>query len=505
MGTDNTVKSLTDLLENSFWAEWSDDEGIGSDVSLDHSDLSSSDGASNVQESPDNDKKFTKTPRRNISVKKIVKILRRSVGSNDSQLSEVGATVSEFQHQKVFGVDLTEHLEQTSTVVPKILEFCCEVIEQNGVTDGVYRLSGQSSHIVTLKREFEGGKVPDKAHKNDVHAVASLIKLYFRSLPEPLLTFELYSKFLQAAQLSLRYQLSSLRRLVYMLPKPHLNTLTPLMKHLQKLTQFHKLTGMTSRNLAIVWAPNLLRPSSQDCLRDCGVQALVIEALIVYYKEIFETDSDYMDEPPREFTKEVSIDQAVARAESFKPKVERRMMRSISCISNVRDLERRPVFQGRGVQLRRDRSLTYDAARNQASYAEKQRAQTDNSNCSNNTKELDSAEVVSESINLSINQNRTNFDDDSESIEHKNQRIRSSRSRLKERLNWFSSRSRQRLSSFGSSDNLRHMRDGLMRSRDKLSCALSPVRGRMGSYQLSEVGSEGLDEGNVSVRVGKWQ
>ena len=44
-----------------------------------------------------------------------------------------------------------------------------------------------------------------------------------------------------------------------------------------------------------------------------------------------------------------------------------------------------------------------------------------------------------------------------------------------------------------------------MRSRDKLSCALSPVRGRMGSYQLSEVGSEGLDEGNVSVRVGKWQ
>ena len=141
------------------------------------------------------------------------------------------------------------------------------------------------------------------------------------------------------------------------------------MKHLQKLSQFHKVTGMTSRNLAIVWAPNLLRPSSQDCLRDCGVQALVIEALIVYYEDIFETDSDYTHEPRREFTKEVSIDQAVARAESFKPKVERRMMRSISCISNVRDLERRPVFQGRGVHLRRDRSLTFDAARNQVKYS----------------------------------------------------------------------------------------------------------------------------------------
>ena len=179
MGTDNSVKSLTDLLESSFWTEWSDDEGIGSDVSLDHSDQSSSDGASNAQESPDNDKKFVKTPRRNISVKKIVKILRRSVGTNETHLSDIGPTVSEFQHQKVFGVDLTEHLEQTSTVVPKILEFCCEVIEQNGVTDGVYRLSGQSSHIVTLKREFEGGKVPDKDHKNDVHAVASLLKVMY--------------------------------------------------------------------------------------------------------------------------------------------------------------------------------------------------------------------------------------------------------------------------------------------------------------------------------------
>ena len=51
MGTDNSVKSLTDLLESSFWTEWSDDEGIGSDVSLDHSDQSSSDGASNDSES----------------------------------------------------------------------------------------------------------------------------------------------------------------------------------------------------------------------------------------------------------------------------------------------------------------------------------------------------------------------------------------------------------------------------------------------------------------------
>ena len=195
-----------------------------------------------------------------------------------------------------------------------------------------------------------------------------MFQLYFRSLPEPLLTFNLYQDFIQAAKFSLRYQVSSLRKLCSRLPKTHQNTLVHLIKHLQKLSTYHEVTGMTSRNLAIVWAPNLLRPTpnTEDCLRDCGLQALVIEAMIVYYEEIFEAESDYSVCVTRKnFTKEVSIDQAVARAESFKPPpvTERRMTRSISCVSNMKmtglesDRSRPSLFQSRGVHLKRDRSL----------------------------------------------------------------------------------------------------------------------------------------------------
>ena len=150
------------------------------------------------------------------------------------------------------------------------------------------------------------------------------------------------------------------------LPTTHQNTLSHLMKHLQKLATYHEVTGMTSRNLAIVWAPNLLRPNSEDCLRDCGLQALVVEALIVYWDEIFTPEgADFVCVTRRNFTKEVSIDQAVERAESIKPRpAERRMVRSISCVSNIRlpstERSRPGLFQGRGVMLRRDRSLTCD-------------------------------------------------------------------------------------------------------------------------------------------------
>ena len=123
-----------------------------------------------------------------------------------------------------------------------------------------------------------------------------------------------------------------MRQLVLGLPQAHLRTLAHLMRHLHRVSLAHRRTGMTSRNLAIVWAPNLLRApdsASQDCLRDIGVQALVIETLILHYKAIFDPSSDTglyaageekeeieeVGVEGREFTQEVSIDQAVARAE----------------------------------------------------------------------------------------------------------------------------------------------------------------------------------------------
>lgn len=52
------------------------------------------------------------------------------------------------------------------------------------------------------------------------------------------------------------------------------------MTHLNKIAQHSERTGMTDRNLAIVWAPNLLRSPSLEAggvaaLRGVGVQAVV--------------------------------------------------------------------------------------------------------------------------------------------------------------------------------------------------------------------------------------
>ena len=66
------------------------------------------------------------------------------------------------------------------------------------------------------------------------------------------------------------------------------------MCHLHQLSLSSHVTGMTCRNLALVWAPNLLRSQhetmlgvSEESLRDIGVQAKVVEFMISHYETLF--------------------------------------------------------------------------------------------------------------------------------------------------------------------------------------------------------------------------
>ena len=65
-----------------------------------------------------------------------------------------------------------------------------------------------------------------------------------------------------------------------------------LTRHLHRVSLSHHSTGMTAKNVAIVWAPNLLRCKSLEvggvaALQGVGVQAVVTEYLIKYCELIF--------------------------------------------------------------------------------------------------------------------------------------------------------------------------------------------------------------------------
>lgn len=72
---------------------------------------------------------------------------------------------------------------------------------------GIFRLPGQASQIQALRDLYDSGSQQDFRESEDVHTVASLLKLYLRELPEPVIPYVYYESYRQALQGWLNIQL----------------------------------------------------------------------------------------------------------------------------------------------------------------------------------------------------------------------------------------------------------------------------------------------------------
>ncbi|XP_042688632.1 rho GTPase-activating protein 32-like, partial [Centrocercus urophasianus] len=221
---------------------------------------------------------------------KLLTFLRSVVKARPKQRKE-----REVEKERVFGRDLGEHLLHSGRDVPQVLQSCAEFIEQHGVVQGIYRLSGVASNVQRLRQEFESEQVPELTVR-DVHSASSLCKMYFRELPTPLLTDQLYDKFSDAVGATTEEErLVRMRDVIQQLPAPHYRTLAYLMRHLACLAANSSVTNMHAKNLAIVWAPNLLRSQQSESACASGraacmelqTQSAVVEFIIDHTDVLF--------------------------------------------------------------------------------------------------------------------------------------------------------------------------------------------------------------------------
>lgn len=182
-----------------------------------------------------------------------------------------------------------------SNNVPWIVELCVETVEALGInTVGVYRLSGNSVTVKALTASVNGGlhnmDSSDQRWK-DVKAVSTLLKSFFRQLPDPLMTSHMYDAFVKAIQLDVESErLSAVKQLVDSLPEPHFSTLHYLLRHLSRVASHSALNKMDVSNLSIVFGPTLMRPpvhSTSTMVADMALQCRVVETLIDHVDYFF--------------------------------------------------------------------------------------------------------------------------------------------------------------------------------------------------------------------------
>nr|XP_020498587.1 rho GTPase-activating protein 22-like isoform X1 [Labrus bergylta] len=208
----------------------------------------------------------------------------------------------------VFG----QHLEETmlyeaqcgpQRLVPVLVEQCVCFIREHGLEEeGLFRASGQTNHVRELQDAIDRGEKPVFDGTTDVHTVASLLKLYIRKLPEPIIPFSKYTQFLSCAQLLTKDKamgISELGKQVKSLPQVNYNLLKYICRFLDEVQSHSNENKMSVQNLATVFGPNILRPRVEDPVTmmegSSQVQhlmtVLISEHLQLYQREEAETET----------------------------------------------------------------------------------------------------------------------------------------------------------------------------------------------------------------------
>ncbi|XP_026217285.1 rho GTPase-activating protein 21 isoform X3 [Anabas testudineus] len=201
-----------------------------------------------------------------------------------------------------FGVRLDDcPPAQTNKFVPLIVEVCCNLVEERGLEyTGIYRVPGNNAAISNMQEELNNKGMNDIDVQDDkwrdLNVISSLLKSFFRKLPEPLFTNEKYTDFIEANRIEDPVErLKVLKRLLHELPDHHYETLKFLSAHLKTVAESSEKNKMEPRNLAIVFGPTLVRTTEDNMthmVTHMPDQYKIVETLIQNYDWFFTEDGN---------------------------------------------------------------------------------------------------------------------------------------------------------------------------------------------------------------------
>ncbi|KAF2089572.1 RhoGAP-domain-containing protein [Saccharata proteae CBS 121410] len=196
----------------------------------------------------------------------------------------------------LFGSDLQDRCDYEKSTIPSIVRRCIQEVELRGMdVEGIYRKSGGSNQVNGVRAGFERDPEYDISDPDlDIHSVTSALKQYFRRLPNPLITFEVYDDLLGAGQLpDLDKKIAYMAAAVNNLPSHHRDCLEFLIFHLARVMLRESENLMTPLNLAVVFAPTVMRPQAIEReITDMQAQRMAMQSLLEHNVAIFTSDQN---------------------------------------------------------------------------------------------------------------------------------------------------------------------------------------------------------------------
>jgi hypothetical protein len=201
----------------------------------------------------------------------------------------------------LFNSSIQRRADYEGNAVPMIVTRCLTEVEKRGLDfEGIYRISGGNSAIVSIENAFASlSNDPDDKQlsrldetlSGDIHAVTSALKRYLRKLPEPIIPYVLYDEFIRVSSNtnnSKETRVSELINVINKLPTANKLTLKVIIKHLQVVNSMRDSNKMGYKNLSVVFAPTLARDETGEReMSDMGFRNDTTELLLNESTQIF--------------------------------------------------------------------------------------------------------------------------------------------------------------------------------------------------------------------------
>ncbi|KAF9523586.1 hypothetical protein CPB83DRAFT_862570 [Crepidotus variabilis] len=198
----------------------------------------------------------------------------------------------------IFGFSLVDYAvakQLPEGAIPKIVKLCVAEIDKRGLeSEGIYRISGRHAVVQAMQHGIEKDEAKFTfSPKDDMPAVASLLKLYLRELPEPVFRFALQDRIQHTEDRDehICNNFALLRSKIRRLPPVHQATLKALIEHLARVAEKSEKNKMDAKNLAIVFGSVIFGEDEMpkdgnlltvQTIKDTLMEDLIVHAHILY-------------------------------------------------------------------------------------------------------------------------------------------------------------------------------------------------------------------------------
>ncbi|XP_029574464.1 rho GTPase-activating protein 4 [Salmo trutta] len=191
---------------------------------------------------------------------------------------------------KLFTGDMLSFIQASGQEIPVVVESCIRFINLNGLHhEGIFRVPGSQGKVNSLRDAFERGEDPVADSRCDLDSVAGVLKLYFRTLENPLFPQDSTAQLLEYAQIDNETERAAkLKSVISSYPAPVSTVMRYLFAFLHHVSQYSDENMMQPYNLAVCFGPSLLRGAQDDDVVTLQPQInSLVKSIILQHESIF--------------------------------------------------------------------------------------------------------------------------------------------------------------------------------------------------------------------------